>query len=132
MQFIVVEGNSVDVTIKFETTDGMPLDTATDVTLRISDNAGTNPPLLLSRLQGDITVNGFGDSVVSFTIPVNTASGSTVSFTGLTIEDNAMMEGTDLEFVLNIDNFGLQQTTGAGISGFTSIFVEDDDDGKSL
>lgn len=122
----------MDVMIMFETTDGMPLDTATDVTLRISDNAVTNPPLPLSRLQGDITVNGLGFPIISFTIPVNTASGSTVSFTGLTIEDNAIMEGTDLEFVLTIDNFDFQQTTGAGISGFTSVFVEDDDDGKNL
>lgn len=117
-----------------ETSDGLALSSDTEVTLRISDDVGTggNPAIDTNRLLGDISLNGNGDPVVPFTIPASTASGSTVVFTGITIMNNDVMENTDLEFLVFVDGFGLLQTSGGGISGFTTVTVEDDDDGMCM
>ena len=129
--FTVVEGESVDLSIRIETSDGLSLHDDTEVTLRISDDVETGrTPIPLNRLIGDITMNGAGDPIVTFTVPMGTVSGSTVSFTGLAIMNNEVLENTDLEFILIIQGFGLLQTSGPGISGFTTVIVEDDDDGK--
>lgn len=130
----MVEGESVDLTILIETSDGLALDTDTDVTLRISDDVDVGSgitPLPLNRLVGDISNNGQGNPTVSFTVPAGTVSGSTVSFTELSIMNNEMMENTDLEFLLFIEGFDLLQTSINGLSGFTNVIVEDDDDGKT-
>lgn len=127
----MVEDESVDLAIMVETSDGASLSEDTDVTLRISDDVNPgSTPIPQDRLIGDITTNGAGDPVVSFTVPMGTDSGSSVSFTGLAIANNEVMENMDLEFLLFIEGFGLLQTSGGGISGFTTVVVEDDDDGK--
>ena len=129
-----MEGDSVDLTIMIETNDGMNLNADTDVILRISDDVGStgNPAIDLDRLQGDISLNGDGDPIVTLTVPAGTQSSSTVQFTGITIMNNDVMENTDLEFLVFIDGFSLLQTSGGGISGFTGVIVEDDDDGMSV
>ena len=130
--FTVVEGDSVDVTIFIETDDGLALDNNQDVTCIISDDASSqgNPALPLNRLIGDISSDAQGNPTVTFTVPVGTEDASELSFTGLSIENNNIMENTDLDFNLLIDGFSILQTTGGGISGFTTVTVEDDDDGE--
>lgn len=131
-EFTVLEGESIDTSIFIETSDGLPLDPAVDVTLRISDNVGSaNTAIDLNRLIGDISLNAQSDRVVSFNVPVGQASESTLSFTGISIEENTNLDG-ELRFVLFIEGFSLAQTSGGGIFGFTTIIVDDDDDGKSM
>ena len=102
-----------------------------DVTIRISDDVGSgNTAIDLNRLTGAISPNAQNDLVVSFTVPVGQASGSTLSFTGITIAENELLDG-ELQFVLFIEGFLLTQTSGSGIFGFTTVTVEDDDDGKT-
>ena len=128
-RFTVVEGESLELSITIETNDGMPLSVNTDVTLGISDDVEDgSTPLQLTRLMGDtLSTNGVGDLVVTFTVPVGTNSGESVSFTGLSVMDNDVMENTDLEFVLSIEGFDFTQISGFG---FATVVVEDDDDGK--
>ena len=127
----MIEGQSVDLTIMIETSDGMSLYQNTDVTLRISQDVDTGSTALpLARLIGNIFTDGTGDPSVIFTVPMGTESGSTVSFTGLSIMNNQALENMNLEFVLFIEGFGLEETSGPGIFGFTTVIVEDDDDGK--
>ena len=100
--------------------------------MRISDNVGSgNTAIDLTRLMGDISFNAQNDRVVSFTVPMNQASGSTLSFTGIAIAENDNLDG-ELRFVLFIDGFSLSQTSGSGIFGFITVIVDDDDDGKSM
>ena len=79
---------------------------------------------------GDIQLNAQNDRVVTLSVPEGQASGSTLSFTGINVAENDALDGQQ-QFVLFIDGFLLTQTSGAGISGFTTVVVEDDDDGKS-
>ena len=131
-QFTVLEGESVDISIQIETSDGLPLDPAAEVTLSISDNVGSgNTAIDLNRLMGDISFNAQSDRIVTFTVPMGQASGSTISFTGSTIAENEALDG-ELQFVLVIEGFPLTQTSGGGIFGFTTVIVDDDDDGKSM
>ena len=130
--FTVVEGDSVDVTIFIETDDGNALDNNIDVTCIISDDVSSmgNPALPLNRLIGDLSTDVQGNPTVTFTVPIGTEHASELSFTGLSIMNNNIMENTDLDFNLLIDGFSILQTTGGGISGFTTVTVEDDDDGE--
>ena len=126
-----MEGESVDISILIETSDGAPLDPAVDVTLSISDNVGSgNTAIDLDRLMGDISFNAQNDRIVTFTVPMGQASGSTISFTGISIAENLALDG-ELQFVLVIEGFSFSQTSGGGIFGFSTVIVEDDDDGKS-
>lgn len=130
-RFTVVEDESVDLSIMIVTSDGSPLHDDTEVTLSISfDVEPGSTPIPLNRLIGDISVDGSGDPIVSFTVPMGTISGSAVPFTDLSIMNNEDLENMDFEFILIIEGFGLSQTTGPGITGFTTVVVEDDDDGK--
>lgn len=131
-QFTVLEGENVNISIAIETSDDLPLDPAIDVTLLISNNVEEgNTAIDLNRLMGDISFNAQSDRIVTFTVPQGQRSKSTLSFKGITIMDNEILD-MELHFVLLIDGFSLSQTTGQGIFGFTLVVVEDDDDGKSM
>ena len=131
-QFTVLEGESIDISIRIETSDMTPLDADTVVTLGISDNVGSgNTAIQLSRLLGNIMQDAQNDPVVSFTVPAGHVSGSTISFTGISVEENDLLDG-ELQFVLSIEGFSFSETSGDGISGFTTGIVDDDDDSKSM
>jgi hypothetical protein len=103
-----------------------------DVTIRISDDVGSgNTAIDLSRLMGNIGMNAQNDPVVTFTVPLGTPSGSVVPFTGISIAENAALDG-ELQFLLFIEGFSFLQTSGGGIFGFTTATVDDDDDGKLM
>ena len=130
-QFIVLEGESVDISIQIVTSDGQPLDQAVNAALRISDNVGSgNTAIDLDRLMGDISMTAQNDLIVAFTVPMNQASGSTISFTGISIAENDVLDG-ELQFVLFLEGFSFSQLSGVGF-GFTTIVVDDDDDSKSM
>ena len=122
----------MNVTIFIETDDGNALDNNRDVTFIVSDDASSqgNPALPLNRLLGDLSMDLQGNPTVTFTVPAGTEHASELSFTGLSIMNNMIMENTDLNFNLLIDGFSILQTTGGGISGFTTVTVENDDDGE--
>ena len=130
-QITVLEGESVDISILVETSDGQPLDADQVVTLRISDNVGSgNTPIDLSRLVGStIMMNAQNDLVASITVPMGHISGSTIPFTGISIAENVALDG-ELMFLLFIEGFEFAQTSGGGIVGFTTVTVDDDDDSK--
>ena len=128
----VLEGDSIDVSIRIETSDDSPLDADTVVTLGISYNVGSsNTTIQISRLLGDISLNVQNDPVVSFTVPAGHVSGSTISFTGISVEENDVLDG-ELQFVLFIEGFSFLETSGEGIFGYTTGIVDDDDDGKFI
>lgn len=131
-QFTVVEGSSVDISIMLTTSDNANLYSDTTVVLRASDDVSSMAPpaINLNRLVGVFTIDGNGDRLVDFVIPAGTPSGSSVTFTGIAIDENDIEEGSDFSFLLALTGFGLGQTSGVGIFGFSTIVVEDNEDGR--
>ena len=74
-------------------------------------------------------LNAQNDLVVTITVPMGQTSGSTIPFTGISIAENVALDG-ELMFLLLIEDFTFAQTSGGGIFGFTTVTVDDDDDGK--
>ena len=130
-QITVLEGESVDISILIETSDGQSLDADQVVTLRISDNVGSgNTAIDLNRLVGpNLMMNPQNDLVATITVPMGQGSGTTISFTGISIAENDALDG-ELMFLLFIEGFSILQTSGGGIAGFITVTVDDDDDSK--
>ena len=112
---------------RLTTEDGQPLANNEDITLQVSLQFASQPADL-NRLSGT-TINGLGQTVVTFTIPQGTPSGSDIPFTGISINNDGMMNGEE-QFRLVIIGLPFPQISGDGIIGFVDVTIDDDDDGK--
>ena len=111
---------------RLTTENGEPLANSEDITLLVSLQFASQPADL-NRLLGT-TINNLGQTLATFTIPQGTPSGSDILFTGISINNDEIMNGEE-QFRLVITGLPFSQISGDGIVGFVDVTI-DDDDGK--
>ena len=112
---------------RLTTENGQPLENSEDIALQVSLQFASEPADL-NRLSGT-TINNQGQTVATFTIPQGTPSGSDIPFTGISINNDEIMNGEE-QFRLVITGLPFSQISGEGIIGFVDVTIDDDDDGE--